>query len=252
MNTPNVGYVEVKYNGTWGMICMLYPDLTYPLAEVICRQLQLGPPLKDSFLSKTCPHSIQSTNTTWLTVINCQGFEASLHQCTLKVLGRVDNIDCGACRVCSVCLICQPQHANLTGISESPLSLKFWPSSESWENQGINILNQFKVWQSKIFSSKLSSPACIQLQKRAGKKELKDWTKVSFNLPFLGHGNEAEYRQVTAESCCDIARIRGLKYFSIFLFSFVFVLHTVIYTAFHHRSYSNRCQHPQGLSHSNV
>lgn len=125
MNTPNVGYVEVKYNGTWGMICMLYPDLTYPLAEVICRQLQLGPPLKDSFLSKTCPHSIQSTNTTWLTVINCQGFEASLHQCTLKVLGRVDNIDCGACRVCSVCLICQPQHANLTGISKSPLSLKF-------------------------------------------------------------------------------------------------------------------------------
>ena len=148
MNTPNVGYLEVKYNGTWGVICMLSPQWTYRLAEVICRQLHLGPPLNDSFLSKKCPHSIQSTNTTWLTVINCQGFEASLDQCPLKVLGRIDDIDCGACQVCSVCLICQPQHASFTGISKSPLSLKFWPSSESWENQEINILNQ--VWQSNL------------------------------------------------------------------------------------------------------
>lgn len=125
MNTPNVGYLEVKYNGTWGVICMLSPQWTYRLAEVICRQLHLGPPLNDSFLSKKCPHSIQSTNTTWLIVINCQGFEASLDQCPLKVLGRIDDIDCGACQVCSVCLICQPQHASFTGISKSPLSLKF-------------------------------------------------------------------------------------------------------------------------------
>jgi len=115
MNTPNVGHLQVKYNGTWGVICAVYQDLSYRSAEVICRQLQHGPPLKDSFLSKKCPHSTQGAKKTWLAQINCQGFEASLDQCNLKVLGGVDNTDCGACKLCTVCLICQPLHANITG-----------------------------------------------------------------------------------------------------------------------------------------
>jgi len=118
MNTPNVGHLQVKYNGTWGVICAVYQDLSYRSAEVICRQLQHGPPLKDSFLSKKCPHSTQGAKKTWLAQINCQGFEASLDQCNLKVLGGVDNTDCGACKLCTVCLICQPLHANITGISK--------------------------------------------------------------------------------------------------------------------------------------
>ena len=119
MSTPNVGHLQIKYKGTWGAFCTAYYDLTYRSAEVICRQLHQGPPLKDSFLSKKCPRSIQGVKKTWLAQINCQGFEASLDQCNLKVLGGVENTACGACKLCVVCLNCQPLHANITGICKA-------------------------------------------------------------------------------------------------------------------------------------
>ena len=119
MNTPNIGHVQVKHNGTWGVICAVLQDFTYRSAEVVCRQLQQGPPLKDGFLSKKCPQSIQGAKKSWLTQIICQGFEASLDQCTLQVLGGVEYKDCAACKLCTVCLTCQPRHANFTGISKS-------------------------------------------------------------------------------------------------------------------------------------
>lgn len=115
MNTPNVGHVQFKYNGKWGVICALL-DLTYQSAEVLCRQLHQGPPLKDSFISDKCPQSIQGTVFVWFIQIQCQGFEVSLNQCTLKVLGGIDDRGCLACKLnCTVCLICQPRHGNLTG-----------------------------------------------------------------------------------------------------------------------------------------
>ena len=116
MSTPNVGHLQVKYKGTWGAVCAAHQDLTYRSGEVICRQLHQGSPLKDSFLSKKCPPSIQGVKKTWFARINCQGFEASLDQCNLKFLGGLEN--CGACNICVVCLNCQPLHANITGISK--------------------------------------------------------------------------------------------------------------------------------------
>ena len=119
MNTPNVGQVQAKYNGTWGAICAVIQDFTYQSAEVTCRQLNQGPPLKDRFISDKCPRSIQGAKMVWLAQINCQGFEVSLNQCTLKVLGGFEGTDCRACKWCTVCLSCQSLHPNITGISKS-------------------------------------------------------------------------------------------------------------------------------------
>ena len=114
MNTPNVGRLQVRFNGKWGAICAVR-DFTYQAAEVICRQLHQGPPLKDCFISDKCPQSIQGTMSVWLTEIQCQGFEVSLNQCTLKFLGGLEDKGCLACKLCTVCLICQPRDLNFTG-----------------------------------------------------------------------------------------------------------------------------------------
>ena len=114
MNTPNVGRLQIKYNGKWGAICAVL-DFTYQAAEVICRQLHQGPPLMDSFISDKCQQSIQGTMSVWLTEIQCQGFEVSLNQCSLKFLGGLEDKGCLACKLCTVCLICQPRQENFTG-----------------------------------------------------------------------------------------------------------------------------------------
>ena len=119
MKTPNAGHVQVKYNGTWGTICPRRGRfLTYQSAEVICRQLRQGPPVKHGFSHNECTATNQGAETVWLSDLNCQGFEDSVDQCPHRGWGRLDPEYCRRCtpKYCSVCLICQPrQDANITG-----------------------------------------------------------------------------------------------------------------------------------------
>ena len=114
MNQPNLGHVQVKFNGTWGTICAGH-GFSSGSAEVICRQLRQGPPVKNKFLAKNCPAAYQGTKTVWLFYLDCRGFEDSIEQCTHSVLMRIDGQRCSFCTQCSICLLCQPFDANITG-----------------------------------------------------------------------------------------------------------------------------------------
>ena len=117
MDTPNAGHVQVKYNGTWGTICVTQQSLTYQSAEVICRQLGQGLPVKHSFMNKECTAKNLGAERVWLSNLNCRGFEDSIDQCPHRGWGRLDSEYCRYCtpQYCSVCLICQPREANITG-----------------------------------------------------------------------------------------------------------------------------------------
>ena len=116
MDTPNAGHVQVKYNGTWGTI-FARRGLTYQSAEVICRQLRQGRPVKQDFSHKECSAKNQGAERVWLSKLNCRGFEDSIAQCPHGGWGRLDLEECSYCtpQHCSVCLICQPRDANITG-----------------------------------------------------------------------------------------------------------------------------------------
>ncbi|KAL9954260.1 hypothetical protein ACROYT_G041775 [Oculina patagonica] len=118
MDRPNVGHVQVKYNGTWGTICERR-DLTYQSAEVICRQLGQGPPVKHKFSHKECTATNQGAEAVWLSDLKCQGFEDSIDECPHRGWGRLDPEYCKKCapEYCSVCLICHPRDANITDIA---------------------------------------------------------------------------------------------------------------------------------------
>ena len=120
MNRTNVGHVQVKYNGTWGTICAVR-DLTYQTAEVICRQLRQGPPLKHKFSYGECTATNQGAETVWLSDLKCKGFEDSIDECPHRGWGRLDPEYCKGCtpKYCSACLICQPRHPNTTGTVKS-------------------------------------------------------------------------------------------------------------------------------------
>jgi len=120
MDTPNAGHVQVKYNSTWGTICARR-DLTYQTAEVICRQLGQGLPVKHAFMHKECAAKNQGAERVWLSKLNCRGFEDSIDQCPHRGWGRLDLNECSYCtpQRCSVCLICQPRVENITGIVTS-------------------------------------------------------------------------------------------------------------------------------------
>ena len=117
MDSPNVGHVQVKYNGTWGTICVRR-SLTYQSAEVICRQLGHGPPLKHFFMYKECTAKNEGGERVWMSNLDCRGFEESIDQCPHRGWGRMDPEHCQYCtpQHCSACLICQPRHTNITGI----------------------------------------------------------------------------------------------------------------------------------------
>lgn len=119
MDRPNVGHVHVKYNGTWGTICALRGRfMTYQTAEVICRQLRQGPPLKHEFSYKECTAKNQGAEKVWLSELKCQGFEDSIDECPHRGWGNLDPEYCERCtpEYCSMCLICQPRDdANNTG-----------------------------------------------------------------------------------------------------------------------------------------
>ncbi|KAJ7374461.1 hypothetical protein OS493_007567 [Desmophyllum pertusum] len=90
------GHVQVKYNGTWGTICApRQHDLTYRSAEVICRQLHQGPPVKHSFMNRECSATNHGAETVWLSDLNCQGFEDSIDQCPHRGWSRLDPLYCG-------------------------------------------------------------------------------------------------------------------------------------------------------------
>ena len=123
MDTPNTGHVQVKYNGTWGTICAVWQrDFTYRSAEVICRQLGQGPPLKHNFMNRECTATNHGAETLWLSDLNCQGFEDSIDQCPHRGWGRLDPEYCERYNRYSVCLICQPRVANITGMRNSHLA----------------------------------------------------------------------------------------------------------------------------------
>ena len=123
-DTPNYGHVQVKFNGTWGTICTMR-DLPYPSAEVICRQLGLGPALKQTFMNDECTAVREGAETVWLSSLNCQGFEHSVDQCPHRGWGKLDPEYCLGCtpKHCSACLICQPVTTNTTGKVEQSLIL---------------------------------------------------------------------------------------------------------------------------------
>lgn len=116
MNMPNHGHVQVKFNGTWGTICAVR-DLTYRSAEVICRQLGQGPPVKHTFMNDECTAKSWGAETVWLSDLNCQGFEDSVDQCPHRGWGILDPEYCEFCtpKHCSVCLICQPRNTSVAG-----------------------------------------------------------------------------------------------------------------------------------------
>lgn len=116
MDTPNAGHVQVKYNGTWGTICG-ERGLTYQSAEVICRQLGQGPPVKHYFMHNECTAKNLGATRVWLSNLNCRGIEASIDECPHRGWGRLHPEyyrDCTP-QYCSTCLICQPRDTNLTG-----------------------------------------------------------------------------------------------------------------------------------------
>ena len=125
MDTPNVGHVQVKFNGTWGTICAVH-RLTYQSGEVICRQLGHGPPVKLYFIRKECTAKKEGAEIVWLSDLNCQGFEDSLDQCPHRGWGRMDPEYCKGCtpQYCSVCLICQQRDPNITGIEKRLYSFR--------------------------------------------------------------------------------------------------------------------------------
>ena len=131
MNTSNAGDVHVKYNGTWGTICSSGSALTFKSAQVVCRQLQLGPPVKHSFSHRECTSINEGAETVWLSDLNCQGYEESIDQCPHRGWGKLDPEMCEGCTAitCSVCLICQPVKVSASGkvshgINE-PFSFRF-------------------------------------------------------------------------------------------------------------------------------
>ena len=125
MDTPNAGHVQVKYNSTWGTICA-GRGLTYQTAEVICRQLGHGLPVKHAFAYKECTAKNEGAERVWLSQVYCRGFEDSIDQCPHRGWGRLDLEGCSYCtpQRCSVCLICQPRDANMTGIVTSVFAKK--------------------------------------------------------------------------------------------------------------------------------
>ncbi|KAL9954247.1 hypothetical protein ACROYT_G041758 [Oculina patagonica] len=123
MKRPNIGNVQIKYHGTWGVLCATWwPSWYWSAAQVICRQLRQGPPLKHNFLSKECPATIQGTKAVWIPEIICGGFEDSIDQCTHRMSGRLDPEGCIFCKQCLLCLRCQPFGANSTTTGVSILS----------------------------------------------------------------------------------------------------------------------------------
>lgn len=123
MDTSHAGHVQVKYNGTWGTICAV-PDLTYRSAEVICRQLRQGPPVKHKFSNNECTATNHGAERVWLSDLNCQGYEESIDECPHRGWGIMDPEYCRGCtpKYCSACLICQPMDANVTGTVKSLLT----------------------------------------------------------------------------------------------------------------------------------
>ena len=124
MNRTNVGPVQVKYNGTWGAMCVIGFHFSYwSAAEVICRQLGQGPPLKHNFLSKECPMNtaIQGIDIIWLSELVCYGFEDSISQCTHGIVTKFDAHDCKPCKDCLLCLLCQSLGPNTTSKIKSLL-----------------------------------------------------------------------------------------------------------------------------------
>ena len=123
MDTPHAGHVQVKYNGKWGTICGL-GSLTYRSAEVICRQLRQGPPVKRKFSSNECKVTADhGAETMWLSDLNCQGYEESIDECPHRGWGIINPEMSGSSHeYCSDCLICKPRNANVTGTVESLLT----------------------------------------------------------------------------------------------------------------------------------
>ena len=116
MDTSHAGHVQVKYNSTWGTICAVQ-DLTYRSAEVICRQLRQGPPVKHKFSNSECTATNHGAERVWLSDLNCHGYEDTIDECPHRGWGIMDPEYCGSCtpKFCSVCLICQPRDTNVTG-----------------------------------------------------------------------------------------------------------------------------------------
>ena len=101
MDSPNVGHVQVKYNGTWGAICSW---LSYQSEKVMCRQLGHGLPVK--FRPAECPAKNEGAERMWIDGLECRGFEDSIDQCLHRGWGRLGS-DCQYCtpQRCSRCPI---------------------------------------------------------------------------------------------------------------------------------------------------
>ena len=198
LNTSHAGHVQVKYNGTWGTICAVR-DLTYRSAEVICRQLGQGPPVKHKFSNNECTATNHGADTVWLSDLNCQGYEDTIDQCPHRGWGILDPEFCRGCtpKYCSVCLICQPRDANVKGTVKLLLSFlkKHLSPHENFWNFYILILvisypSRLKI--SCFKETKLSGGRLTLVAKRIHIKSLqhssakhKKVSKLTFSFDFI-------------------------------------------------------------------
>ena len=79
--TEYEGTMEVYYNGEWGSLCD--DGWSWNNAEVVCRQLGLGPVVRPAFYGS-------GSNRIWLNYLYCNGTESNIGHCPHQGWGYED------------------------------------------------------------------------------------------------------------------------------------------------------------------
>ena len=79
------GRLEIKHEGVWGTICDDFWDRKS--AEVACRQLLFGPPVKINYLRSESYKELNISKI-WLDDVDCEGTEERIEDCKAKEWGQ--------------------------------------------------------------------------------------------------------------------------------------------------------------------
>ncbi|XP_065835352.1 CD5 antigen-like isoform X3 [Oscarella lobularis] len=85
--TPHSGQVEIRHNSQWGTICADEWDLDD--AQVFCRQL--GYPSAAEASKTTNGLLTPSIDVTWMTHVDCTGYEPTIEDCLFPGWGQIDS-----------------------------------------------------------------------------------------------------------------------------------------------------------------